>query len=171
MNKAVFLDRDGIINEVVMRGEIVGSPRFFSEFKIISEIAAFINHLRNKGYLVIVFTNQPDIERGLLEVDALEAMHEVVRTHLLVHDIFYCPHVSEQGCGCRKPKPGMLVSAAQKWDIDLSASYVIGDLWKDIEAGRAVSCLTIYLKTPYNTAADATNYCVTNIQDMYSIIQ
>lgn len=108
MNKAIFLDRDGVINEVRIESGLAYSPRRFSEFKIISGVKEAIAHFKRKGYLVIVVTNQPEISRGLLEEEELEKMHKYMMKELEIDDIMICKHDDHHNCTCRKPKPGLL---------------------------------------------------------------
>ena len=103
--------------------------------------------------MAIVVTNQPDLTTGKQTPDVLEAIHDYLRQETGVDDIFVCPHVDGDGCDCRKPKPGMLRAAAEKWDIDLSRSVMVGDRWRDIGAGKAVGCSTVFIE--YGYAEDA----------------
>lgn len=154
--KAVFLDRDGTINEYV------GFLRTMEEFKLIPGVSRQIKWLNQKGYLVIVVTNQPVIARGEVSWAQLRQIHNKMETLLgmdgaYVDDIYICPHHPHKGfpgerpeykceCSCRKPKPGMLLQAAEKYNIDLSQSYMIGDSDSDIAAGQAAGCRTYQCK-------------------------
>ena len=151
MNKAIFLDRDGIINKIIVReNEYISSPRKFEEFVFIDGINELLLKLKEKNYLAIIITNQPEIFRGLLEMEELERMHKAILEILTIDDIFMCFHDNQHNCECRKPKPGMLLQAAKKWDIDLSESFILGDSAKDIESGKRAWCNTILLETQYN---------------------
>jgi D-sedoheptulose 7-phosphate isomerase len=119
------------------------------------------------GLLPIVFTNQPYVGRGRLATSTLEEMHARLRRAVAVEDIFVCPHDSEAGCECRKPKPGLLRAAAEKWALDLTQSFVVGDRWQDIEAGRAVGCYTVLIERPYSGSAAADSRVV----DLASAVQ
>jgi len=150
--RAVFLDRDGVLNDVLTaRGE-PQSPRGMGEFSIRLDAAGPLKAFRGMGFLNIVVTNQPDIARGYLEQGDMERMHAALRAALPIDDIFFCPHDDADGCACRKPKPGMLLAAAEKWGIELTRSYMIGDTARDIGAGENAGCVTILLRTPYNRA-------------------
>ena len=107
--------------------------------------------------MCIVFTNQPEVARGLLAPDILEQMHAALRSSVAIDDIVVCPHVDADGCECRKPSPGMLRQAAERWEVDLERSFVAGDRWRDIDAGRAAGCHTVLLERAYSkcTTADA----------------
>lgn len=151
--RAVFLDRDGTIN--VYKGLISR----VQDLELIPNIADTIRKINESGYLAIVVTNQPVIARGDCTVEELERIHEKLETLLgqegaYIDDIFYCPHHPDKGfagerpeykiaCGCRKPRPGMLLQAAEKYNIDLAQSYMVGDDERDMEAGRQAGC-TVY---------------------------
>ena len=155
--RAVFLDRDGVLVETLVRDNRAFAPLSLSEFRLVAEATAQVARLREAGLLPIVFTNQPDVGRGRLSLETLDAMHARLRETVAVEDIFVCTHDSEAACECRKPKPGLLRAAAEKWAVDLEQSFVVGDRWQDIEAGRAVGCYTVLIERPYseNPAADA----------------
>ena len=169
MNHAVFIDRDGVINHVVLRNGKPFSPRAIDEFVLCDGIGPFLAESRNAGFLNIVITNQPDIARGLMDSKTLEAMHDFTKKHLPVDDIVVCPHDDKDNCHCRKPKPGMLTDAAGKWNIDLGGSFVIGDQWKDVQAGRNAGCVTILLDCPYNKNVEC-DHRVANLRSAYEII-
>jgi D-glycero-D-manno-heptose 1,7-bisphosphate phosphatase len=155
--RAVFLDRDGVLVDTLVREQRAFAPLSLEEFRITEGAASEVTRLRDAGLLPIVFTNQPDLERGLLASDTLEIMHARLRGAVPVEDIFVCGHLSSAGCDCRKPKPGMLRAAAEKWAIDLRRSFVVGDRSVDIDAGRAVGCYTVLIERSYSgeTVADA----------------
>lgn len=153
MRRAVFLDRDGVINEVVMRDGKPASPRSLEEFRLAPGIAEAVSEMRGLGFLTIVVTNQPDVARGITAPKVLERMHERIREELSVDEIRACPHDDANGCNCRKPKSGMFIDAARDWEIDIGRSFLIADGWKDIEAGRKAGCTTILLDASYNEDA------------------
>jgi D-glycero-D-manno-heptose 1,7-bisphosphate phosphatase len=146
---AVFLDRDGVINENVLRDGKPVAPTQLAEFRLLPDVEKAVRRLKEAGYVVIVCTNQPDIATGRTSQTTLDAMHRLVREKLEVDDIKVCFHTDKDGCDCRKPKPGMLLAAAQQHGIDLSASYMVGDRWRDIAAGRAAGCTTIFVDYGY----------------------
>lgn len=149
MARAVFLDRDGVINANLERDGRPVAPTKLAEFRILPGVADAIRRLREHGYLVIVITNQPDVANGLTERSTVEAMHDVIRAQLAVDDIKTCFHNDAAGCDCRKPKPGLILGAAAEYDIDLERSYVVGDRWRDVAAGRAAGCATIFIDYGY----------------------
>lgn len=144
MNRAVFLDRDGVINFNEVRDGKPYAPRTLKEFAILPGVREAIEAFRAAGYLVIVATNQPDIPPQVFE-----AMHAELRKKLPVDDIKVCPHRDADQCDCRKPKPGMLLEAARERNIALEQSWMIGDRWRDVDAGKAAGCRTIFIDYNY----------------------
>lgn len=169
MNRAVFLDRDGVINRVVLKDGKPFSPRTLKEFVLRDDIASFLSKSRRARFLNIVITNQPDISRGLMVEGELEKMNDYIRTHLPIDDILVCPHDDTDNCLCRKPKAGMLLRASRKWGINLKTTFFIGDQQKDIDAGRKVGCRTILIDCPYNKDVNC-DYRVYNLDSAIDII-
>lgn len=153
--RAVFLDRDGVLVETLMREGRAFAALTLDEFRLCSDTGPQVARLRAAGLLPIVFTNQPEMARGTLSATTLGRMHERLRAELDVADIFVCPHDDAADCACRKPRPGMLHAAAAKWGINLLASFVVGDRWRDIDAGRAVGSYSVLLDRPYSDCAVA----------------
>lgn len=149
MRRAVFLDRDGVINANLERDGRPVAPTTLAEFRILPGVDDAVRRLKERGYLVIVITNQPDVANGLTERSTVEAMHDVIRARLPVDDIKTCFHNDAAGCACRKPKPGLILTAAAEHGIDLAESYVVGDRWRDVAAGRAAGCATIFIDYGY----------------------
>ncbi len=149
MNRAAFLDRDGVINRVVLRNGRPYSPASVGELEVLPRVYEAIETLRRNAYLVIVVTNQPDIARGIQSREEVEAMHAKLARDLPIDDIRVCYHVDEDACPCRKPKPGMLLQAAFDWSVDLKRSFMVGDRWRDVEAGKAAGCKTILVGNGY----------------------
>ena len=119
------------------------APTSVADFRILADVDVAIRSLHEAGFLVIVVTNQPDVATGRVKRETVEAMHAILRDRLAVDDIEVCYHVDSDECPCRKPKPGMLLDAARRYDIDLTKSYLVGDRWRDILAGDAAGCFTI----------------------------
>lgn len=155
--RGVFLDRDGVLNRVVPRGDRPGSPRGVAELELVPGARAAVARLRAAGWLVFVVTNQPDLARGLLSRADHEAIMERVRAAVEPDGMAFCPHDDDDGCSCRKPRPGMLTELARRWDLEMTSSYMVGDGWKDMVAGRAAGCRTVLIRAAYNggVAADA----------------
>lgn len=168
-HSAVFFDRDGVLNESIVRDNQSFGPLTLDQFRLFDYAALQIRRLKQAGFLCIVFTNQPDLSRGLLSPSALDEMHKVLRAHVALDDLLVCPHDDSHECSCRKPKPGMILQAAQKWDIDLPRSFVIGDRWRDIDAGRAAGCRTILVKQSYSNCQTA-DFAVANLVEAVDII-
>jgi D-glycero-D-manno-heptose 1,7-bisphosphate phosphatase len=146
---AVFLDRDGVINANLERGGKPVAPTTLAEFRFLPGVEDAVRRLKLAGYLIIVCTNQPDVATGRTPRATVEAMHELVRAKLAIDDIKICFHTDADHCACRKPKPGMILAAAVEHSIDLPKSYIVGDRWRDVGAGRAAGCLTIFVDYGY----------------------
>lgn len=149
LKRAVFLDRDGVLNRAVVREGKAFSPSTLAEFEVMPDAAACLDELKRLGFLVIVVTNQPEVARGTLAPAALEEMHAVLRAQLPLDDILCCLHDDAAGCECRKPRPGLLLDAARRHGIDLAGSFMVGDRWRDIEAGAAAGCRTVWIDYGY----------------------
>jgi D-glycero-D-manno-heptose 1,7-bisphosphate phosphatase len=145
VTRAVFLDRDGVISANVQRDGRPVAPTSMADFRILPGVEEATRRLKDLGFVLVVVTNQPDISTGRNTMATLELMHEEMRRRLPLDDIKICIHVDADRCDCRKPKPGMLIDAARERRIDLKRSIMIGDRWRDIEAGQAVGCLTIMI--------------------------
>jgi D-glycero-D-manno-heptose 1,7-bisphosphate phosphatase len=143
VKRGVFLDRDGVINASVEHCGRSIAPANLEDFHLLPGVAAAMRRLKNAGLVTVVVTNQPDVARGRISKKTVVAMHAVLQKHVPVDDIRVCWHVDADFCRCRKPKPGMILDAAAQFGIELTSSYLIGDRWRDIEAGRAAGCLTI----------------------------
>ena len=141
--RAVFLDRDGVINQTIFRDGKARAPDHLHQFEFLPGVPAAIAKLKEAGFLTIVVTNQPDVARGWQQKHVVEAMNEKVMAELQVDDLKTCFHDDEHDCLCRKPKPGMLEASALEWDIDLRQSFMIGDRLGDIQAGNAAGCVSI----------------------------
>lgn len=153
MRKAVFLDRDGVLVREIVRGGRPYAPRTLDEFHIVPEARECLADLQRHDFLLIVVTNQPDLAKGLLTETTLDAMHLRLAEELPLDEIIVCRCLEmDENCGCYKPRPGMLLEAASRWEIALTRSYLVGDRWRDIGAGRAAGCRTIFLDRGY--AAD-----------------
>jgi len=155
--KCVFLDRDGTINKFI-KNIFISKPE---DFELIEGAAEAVKKINTLGYLAIVITNQPVIARGEVDFETLELIHKKMETELGRHgayidDLFFCPHHPDGGfkgerpeykidCDCRKPKPGMILKAAQKYNIDLSNSYMVGDDERDVNAGINAGCIPVFL--------------------------
>jgi D-glycero-D-manno-heptose 1,7-bisphosphate phosphatase len=143
--RAVFLDRDGVLNAALERDGRPHPPTGPDELAILPGVPAALAELRRAGFLLLVVTNQPDVARGATTASAVEAIHAALRAALPLDGIYCCFHDDGDRCLCRKPAPGLLVEAARAWDVDLSRSFMVGDRWRDTEAGLAAGCRTVFV--------------------------
>jgi D-glycero-D-manno-heptose 1,7-bisphosphate phosphatase len=151
--RAVFLDRDGVLNRPVIREGRPYPPAHADEFELYPDAADGCRQLKEAGFILVVVTNQPDVGRGTQSREAVEAMHAKLRGALpWLNAIEVCYHAGSnygEPCECRKPKPGMLLRAAGNYDIDLKRSFLIGDRWRDVDCARAAGCRSIFIDHGY----------------------
>lgn len=146
--KAVFLDRDGVLNRPNVIDGKPYAPKKVKDFIIYSEVYEVLNNLKNNLYKLIVVTNQKDVGRGITSMKVLNTMHNKLKSFLPIDDIKVCICIDE--CDCYKPNPGMILEAQKEWNIDIEKSYIIGDSWRDIGAGINAGCKTILIDRKYN---------------------
>ncbi len=151
VRRAVFLDRDGVINRALERDRKPYPPRSLAEFEILPEVPAACARLKAAGFLLVVVTNQPDVGRGTLQQEIVEAIHAGMCQQLPIDRVEVCYHPGQDAseCDCRKPKPGMLLRAAKALGLDLAQSWMVGDRWRDIDCGHAAGCRTIFIDRGY----------------------
>jgi D-glycero-D-manno-heptose 1,7-bisphosphate phosphatase len=148
--KAVFLDRDGVLNATVVRDGKPYPPASAEAMEILPGVREATDRLHAAGFALVVVTNQPDVARGTQSAAEVEAIHAKLRAALPALDAVYsCMHDDSDHCGCRKPKPGMIVTAATDLGISLTESFMVGDRWRDIDAGLAAGCRTIFIDRDY----------------------
>ncbi len=150
MIRAVFLDRDGVLNRALVREGKPYPPANLSELEILPGVQEACSTLKRAGLGLIVITNQPDLSRGTMERGAVDAMNAEVRERLGLDDVRVCPHDDADRCDCRKPAPGLLLAAARDWRIALDRSVMVGDRWRDIESGRRAGCKTVFIDYGYS---------------------
>lgn len=150
LRKAVFLDRDGVINQSIVKKGKPFPPSSLAEVKIIDGVAEALANLRQAGFLLMVVTNQPDVARGTIANSAVEEINSFLQQQLFLDDVFVCIHDDKDKCYCRKPLPGLILQAARKHHIDLQRSFMVGDRWKDVEAGKRAGCKTIWIDLRYD---------------------
>jgi D-sedoheptulose 7-phosphate isomerase len=155
--RAVFLDRDGVLNEAVVRDGKPSPPADAASLRILAGAAKALARLKERGYLLLVVTNQPDVARGNQKRDVIEQMNRLLRAELPLDDVLTCYHDDADDCECRKPRPGLIQEAVQRHGIDLGHSYLIGDRWRDIDAGANAGCKTILIDRGYTEQAPATS--------------
>jgi D-glycero-D-manno-heptose 1,7-bisphosphate phosphatase len=148
--RAVFLDRDGVLNRALVREGKPYPPANLSELEILPGVPEACSTLKRAGLGLIVVTNQPDLSRGTMERGAVDAMNAEVRERLGLDDVRVCPHDDADRCDCRKPAPGLLLAAAREWRIALDRSVMVGDRWRDIESGRRAGCKTVFIDYGYS---------------------
>lgn len=150
MTSAVFLDRDGVINRAIVRDGKPFAAESLEQLEILPGVQDALERLRGGGYLNIVVTNQPDVGAGKVPRHAVEVMHAHLRQNLAIDAVKVCYHVDADGCSCRKPRPGMLLEAARELRIDLAVSWMIGDRWRDVGAGHAAGCRSLFIDHGYS---------------------
>jgi D-glycero-D-manno-heptose 1,7-bisphosphate phosphatase len=174
-NKAVFLDRDGVINRPIIVDGKTYPARTVADFEILPGVNQACSDLKKAGYLLIVVTNQPDVGRGILKKEVVEAIHQTMMQHLPIDRVEVCYHAGAEfgeECECRKPRPGMLFAAAKKLAIDLSRSFMIGDRWRDVECGRNAGCRTIFIHWNYQERLKhQPDYTVSDLLEAARLIQ
>jgi D-glycero-D-manno-heptose 1,7-bisphosphate phosphatase len=167
MKRAVFLDRDGVINRKAAEGEYITR---WEDFQFLPGAVEAIALLAQAGWKVIVITNQRCVAKGLLTIPELEKIHqnmlyELARAGAKVDAIYYCPHEEQPPCTCRKPLPGMLFTAAQERQLDLTSSWMVGDSEKDVEAGRRAGCRTVLITSTPGRKTGFADFCETSLLD------
>jgi D-glycero-D-manno-heptose 1,7-bisphosphate phosphatase len=155
MRRAVFLDRDGVLNRAVVRDGRPYAPGRGEPVERIPGVNDACQRLDEAGWLLLVVTNQPDIARGTTTRAEVDAINTEVIAGLPIAEVVVCPHGDVDDCPCRKPRPGMLLDAASRWDVDLAASVMVGDRWRDVDAGRAAGTRTIFIDYHYTEALRA----------------
>jgi D-glycero-D-manno-heptose 1,7-bisphosphate phosphatase len=171
MRRAVFLDRDGVLNRTIVRDGKPYAPASLAEMEILPGVADALAALRAAGFMLIVVTNQPDVARGTTSKAIVEAINNHLTRCLPLDEFRICYHDNADGCDCRKPLPGAILAAAKQHDIDLGSSYMVGDRWRDTEAGQRAGCKTIFIDYGYSEKQpDAVDYRVTSLQEAAQII-
>ena len=150
VQRAVFLDRDGVLNRLSVRDGVLRPPADVGEVEILPGVPEALALLLAHDLVLLGVTNQPDVARGTQARAAVEGVNRHLLSRLPLQAILTCYHDDADGCSCRKPRPGLLLRAAEERGIDLRASFMVGDRWSDVAAGRAAGCLTFLVDAPYN---------------------
>lgn len=150
MHKAIFLDRDGVINASLVVDGKPYPPSDLKQLEILPGVESALDLFKEKGYLCIVVTNQPDVARGKVSLESVEEINDFLLKSLAIDEFYCCYHDDAECCECRKPKPGAILKAAEKYNIHLDESYMIGDRWRDIEAGENAGCKTVFVDYNYD---------------------
>ena len=146
--RAVFLDRDGVINESIVRGGKPYAPLSLEGFKLLPGVGDALQSLRDAGFLNIVVTNQPDVATGKAKREDVDAIHAELK-RLPIDAVKVCFHDDAKQCACRKPRPGLLLEAAEEFGIDLAVSCLVGDRWRDVGAAHAAGCTAYFVDYRY----------------------
>lgn len=174
-SQAIFLDRDGVINRPLIRAGKPHPPSSLSEFEILPGVSEACQALKEQGFVLVVATNQPDVGRGILARDAVEAIHRWILQRLPIERVMTCFHAGGaygEHCDCRKPRPGMLFKAAEELKIDLAKSFMIGDRWRDVDCGLNAGCKTVFIDWGYQeTLKRQPDYRVGNLLEAAKLIQ
>jgi D-glycero-D-manno-heptose 1,7-bisphosphate phosphatase len=149
VRRAVFLDRDGVLNRAVVRDGEPSPPESLASLEVLPGAAEACATLRAAGFLLVVVTNQPDIARGAKSREDVDVLNRRLSELLPLDEIRVCPHDDDDRCECRKPAPGQLVAAARERGLDLRHSVMVGDRWRDIEAGKRAGCWTVFVNHGY----------------------
>jgi D-glycero-D-manno-heptose 1,7-bisphosphate phosphatase len=147
--KAVFLDRDGVLNQAVVRNGKPYPPASAAELVLAPDAETTLRELKAEGFLLLVVTNQPDVAKGITTRAAVEEINQKLAAALPVDEIFVCYHQDKDRCDCRKPKPGMILEGTRKYNVDLAESFMVGDRWRDVEAGQNAGCRTVFIDGGY----------------------
>jgi D-glycero-D-manno-heptose 1,7-bisphosphate phosphatase len=139
-----------VLNDAPLRDGKPESPRGTDDLVVLPGVEKACATLSEAGFALIVVTNQPEIARGSLARETVDAINHELTAALPLDEIVVCPHDDADGCACRKPKPGMLIAAAARHGIDLQKSYLVGDRWRDIEAGQAAGAQTVFVERGYD---------------------
>ena len=170
MNRAVFFDRDGVLNELVSRDGGFFSPSSVEDFHLVPEAGDVINEIKSKGYLCITVSNQPDVTRGYLRKEVLDKMTQVLMKSNNLDDVLYCLHDDSDECDCRKPAPGLLLQAKVKWNLNLACSLMVGDTIKDLEAAKEADVEFCLLDRSYNRHVQAGNR-IDSLRDVIGFLE
>ena len=153
VTRAVFLDRDGVLNQSVVRHGTPHPPAGLDELAIYPDASEALRRLKQAGYLLIVVTNQPDIARGTQSRTAVDQINAAIGAVLPIDEFVVCAHDDAANCPCRKPKPGMVLEAAARHAVDLRQSFLIGDRWRDIDCGASAGVRTVLIDRGYGERA------------------
>jgi D-glycero-D-manno-heptose 1,7-bisphosphate phosphatase len=171
MRRAVFLDRDGVINQAVVRDGKPYPPANLAEMKILPGVSKALEELHEAGLMLIVVTNQPDVGRGTTPQSVVEEINQSLTNQLPIDEFRTCYHDNKDQCHCRKPLPGSILAAAQEHNIDLANSFMVGDRWRDTEAGERAGCKTFFIDYGYaEKQPETVDYRVQSLAEAADII-
>jgi D-glycero-D-manno-heptose 1,7-bisphosphate phosphatase len=168
---AIFLDRDGVISRATVRERKPYPPRSLAELELLPGVQLALRALKAAGYCLVVVTNQPDIARGTVPRMVVDDMNDWLKSVLLLDAVLTCAHDDADQCQCRKPLPGLITQAARELSLECGASYMIGDRWRDIEAGRRAGCKTLFIDRGYDEQTPQSyDFRVSSLPDAARII-
>jgi D-glycero-D-manno-heptose 1,7-bisphosphate phosphatase len=171
VNRAVFLDRDGVINKAIVRDGKPYPPISLAEMELVPEVAVALAKLKNAGFRLLVVTNQPDVARGTQKREVVESINNALLEKLPLDQVYTCFHDDSDNCNCRKPLPGLIWQGAVEWQIDPTQSFLIGDRWKDIASGLSAGCVTIFIDLEYAEPLKAVpHYRVASLEQAVELI-
>ena len=171
LSPAIFLDRDGVLNRAIVREGVPHPPDNVEQVEILPGVAEALKLLEARGLPLIVVTNQPDVARGTQTRVGVEQINRFLSDRLPISAVYTCYHDTADHCACRKPKPGLLTEAAAAYNIDLSRSFMVGDRWSDVAAGRAAGCRTLLIDRPYSQPERCTpEFCVRDLPEAVQIV-
>ena len=169
--RAVFLDRDGVLNRAAVRDGKPYPPTSVDEIEILPDVPDALGQLKAAGFVLIVVSNQPDVARGTIRRECVEAINAYLAERLPIDRFIMCYHDDIDNCVCRKPHPGMLLAGAREFDVDFSSSFMVGDRWRDIEAGANVKCRTLFIDYGYDGKQPiSSDFRVSSLPEAASII-
>ena len=149
LKSAVFVDRDGVVNQAIVVDRLPYAPRKISELKLLDGVVVGVKILKDLGFELVVVTNQPDLASGLVTRQFIEEVHDRISSETDLHHFYVCAHDDKDQCVCRKPKVGLLRKAALELGLSLESSYLVGDRWKDVEAGQRAGCKCFFIDNKY----------------------
>jgi D-glycero-D-manno-heptose 1,7-bisphosphate phosphatase len=166
VRRAVFLDRDGVLNAAILRDGKPYPPSSLAEVRILEDVPRALRLLKNAGLQLAVISNQPDVARGTQRRETVEGINNWLASQLPLDRFDVCYHDDADACDCRKPKPGLIVRSAQFLGVEAAASFVAGDRWRDIEAGEAAGCRNVWIDRGYDEKQPSTyDYRATSLLD------
>jgi D-glycero-D-manno-heptose 1,7-bisphosphate phosphatase len=172
-SRAIFFDRDGVLNRPVVREGKSYPPARVEDLEIYEGLSGRLQRLKDRGFVLIVVTNQPDVARGTTPRETVEQINDLIAREIPAIDRFMvCFHDNDDGCDCRKPKPGMLLAGAAEFGVDLRRSYMVGDRRSDVEAGIAAGSRTIFIDRAYKESPPTIyDHRVFSTQEALTIIE
>jgi D-glycero-D-manno-heptose 1,7-bisphosphate phosphatase len=168
---AVFLDRDGVLNNSVVRDGKPYPPQNLDELEVMPGAAQAVSQLKAAGFVTVIVTNQPDVAKGKQTREMVDAINHHVMAETGVDHLYVCWCVEGDDCDCYKPKPGMLLAAARDHGLDLSRSYMVGDRWRDVGAGQNAGCKTLFIDWGYDEPlSDVPDAIVAGISEVPALV-